>query len=188
MAVLWVTHDTEEALAVADRVTFLADGQIVQEGPTTEVFNNPSSEVVAEYLGVDVWLEGDVVLCDDGSTRLRLASGHELICAEAEPGPAVACIHPEDVILFRAPPQALETSLRNMLATTVRSSRPSGRAVMVTLDWGDQRLEALITRAALEELSLSDGDAVYAAVKASAVQVLPRGGAGDHLMRSRRTL
>ena len=79
-AVLWVTHDTEEALAVAHRVTFLADGAVVQEGATTDVFNNPATQVVADYLGLDVWLEGTVEAeepasascCPDGAdTGLR---------------------------------------------------------------------------------------------------------------------
>ena len=174
-AVLWVTHDTEEALAVADRVTFLAAGRVVQEGTTTAVFNNPASAVVAEYLGADVWLEGDVVVDAEGSTRLVLVGGKALVCAEAEAGPAVACIHPGDVLLFVASPQTLGASVRNILEVTVRSLRPSGQAVIVTLDWGEHRLEALLTRAACEELSLEPGHAVYAAVKATAVQVLPRG-------------
>ena len=176
-AVLWVTHDTEEALAVADRVTFLADGRVEQEGPAHAVFNSPASPVVADYLGVDVWLEGTVTLGDDGTPSLELPSGQRLICAEAEPGPAVACVHPEDVMLFRTPPQALTASVRNVLEVTVRSSRPSGRAILVALDWSRQPLEALVTRAAFEELGLAPGQAVYAAVKATAVQVLPRGGA-----------
>ena len=175
-AVLWVTHDTEEALAVAQRVTFLAEGAVVQEGAPTDVFNNPASQVVADYLGVDVWLEGTVEVDESGGTRLVLADGATLVCADAEPGPAVACVRPDDVMLFLAPPDTRGTSLRNVLDVTVRDVRPAGRSRIVALQWGAHRIDALLTRGACEELDVAAGQHVYAAVKATAIQLLPRRG------------
>ena len=174
-AVLWVTHDTEEALAVARRVTFLADGVVVQEGPTADVFNNPAAQVVADYLGLDVWLEGTVRVDEAGAVRLALPDGGELVCGEGEPGPAIACIHPDDVMVFLSPPETASTSLRNVLEVSVRGFHPAGRSRLVSMDWGSHRIDALLTRAACEELDLRPGQTVYAAVKASAIQLLPKG-------------
>jgi len=178
-AVLWVTHDTEEALAVADRVTFLAQGVVVQEGPTTEVFNNPASQVVADYLGLDVWLEGRVDEQADGSHVFVLPDGTTLICAETHAGPAVACIHPDDVMLFLTRPDSRGTSLRNVLDVTVREVRAAGRSRLVALDWQQHRIDALLTRAACEELEVAAGQRLFAAIKATAIQVLPRSGGSD---------
>ena len=50
VAVLWVTHDTAEAAAVADKVTFLADGVVVQEGTFREVVEHPATAAVADYI------------------------------------------------------------------------------------------------------------------------------------------
>jgi tungstate transport system ATP-binding protein len=177
-AVLWVTHDTEEALAVADHVTFLAQGEVVQEGATTDVFNNPASQVVADYLGLDMWLEGRVEDASDGALRFVLSDGASLVCAEAACGPAVACIRPDDVMLFLTRPDSRGTSLRNVLEVTVRDVRAAGRSRLVALDWQTHRLDALLTRAACEELALTPGQTVFAAIKATAIQVLPRGGGG----------
>ena len=174
--VLWVTHDTEEALAVADRVTFLADGAVVQEGTTAEVFNSPNCEAVADFLGIDVWLEGVVEDGDGELSRFVVADGEWLVCPACPPGPAFACIHPEDVILFRTPPDDNETSLRNVLETTLRAVRVAGRSRLASLDWHGCRIDALVTRAACEHLGLEAGQVVYAAVKAVAIQVVPRGG------------
>jgi tungstate transport system ATP-binding protein len=185
-AVLWVTHDTEEALAVARRVTFLAAGSVVQEGATTDVFNNPAAQVVADYLGLDVWLEGTVEVDEDG-TRLVLPDGAHLVCAEAEPGPAIACIHPDDVMLFLAPPALAGTTLRNVLEATVREIRPDGRSRIVSLDWGGHRVDALLTRAACEELDVQPGQVMYAAIKASAIQLLPKGRPGTTNEQARST-
>jgi len=48
---LFVTHDQEEALEVADRVVVIRDGQIEQEGSPDDVYHHPSSEFVMDFLG-----------------------------------------------------------------------------------------------------------------------------------------
>ena len=48
---LFVTHDQEEALEVADRVVVMRDGRIEQEGTPDEVYHRPSSEFVMDFLG-----------------------------------------------------------------------------------------------------------------------------------------
>jgi molybdate transport system permease protein len=47
-----VTHDPEEAALLADEVIVLAGGRVLQQGPTTEVYDHPCSPEVAELLGV----------------------------------------------------------------------------------------------------------------------------------------
>jgi len=179
-AVVWVTHDTDEALAIGDRVSFMADGRIVQAGGVAEVFNNPASSAVADYLGIDVWLEGVVETGDNGANRFLLPGGAVLHCVADRTGPAFACIHPEDVLLLRQRPQPGDASLRNVLPATVVSLHPAGRSWLVRLEWAGGRLDALLTRAACEDLSVSPGERLYAAVKATAIRVVPRrqGGVG----------
>ena len=179
-AVVWVTHDTDEALAIGDRVSFMADGRIVQAGGVAEVFNNPASSAVADYLGIDVWLEGVVETGDNGANRFLLPGGAVLHCVADRTGPAFACIHPEDVLLLRQRPQPGDASLRNVLPATAVSLHPAGRSWLVRLEWAGGRLDALLTRAACEDLSVSPGERLYAAVKATAIRVVPRrqGGVG----------
>jgi ABC-type Fe3+/spermidine/putrescine transport system ATPase subunit len=49
---IYVTHDQEEAFTIADRVLILHDGQIVREGTPADVWANPQSAFVAEFLGL----------------------------------------------------------------------------------------------------------------------------------------
>lgn len=57
---VYVTHDQKEALAMADRVAVMRDGQIVQVGIPTELYRKPNSRFVAEFLGdANVW-EGHI--------------------------------------------------------------------------------------------------------------------------------
>ena len=58
---IYVTHDQEEAFAIADRVLILHDGDIVRDGSPAEVWANPGSAYVAGFLGLGTVLEGKVM-------------------------------------------------------------------------------------------------------------------------------
>lgn len=58
---IYVTHDQEEAFALADRIILLHDGVIVQSGVPAEVYQSPISEWVARFLGLNNFLSGEVV-------------------------------------------------------------------------------------------------------------------------------
>ncbi|PWH18662.1 MAG: iron ABC transporter ATP-binding protein [Anaerolineae bacterium] len=57
---IYVTHDQEEAFAIADRILLLRDGEIVQAGTPPEVFTSPASGWVATFLGLGNVVEGQV--------------------------------------------------------------------------------------------------------------------------------
>lgn len=59
VAAIYVTHDQEEAAAIADRILILHDGKIVREGTPFEVWNDPGSLWVAQFLGVGNILFGE---------------------------------------------------------------------------------------------------------------------------------
>lgn len=50
ITVLWVTHDLQQAARVSQRVAFLYMGELVEEGPTAEVFANPRNQLTERYL------------------------------------------------------------------------------------------------------------------------------------------
>ena len=58
---IYVTHDQEEAFAIADRLILLNSGRVVQAGAPAEVYENPSSPWVARFLGLSNLLPGRVV-------------------------------------------------------------------------------------------------------------------------------
>jgi len=57
---IWVTHDQEEALSVADRVGVMHDGQLQQVGRPAKVFERPASRFVASFLGRAGFLSASV--------------------------------------------------------------------------------------------------------------------------------
>ena len=58
---IYVTHDQQEAFAIADRVVIMDRGRKVQEGKPEEVYQRPATEFVARFLGLDNLLAGQVV-------------------------------------------------------------------------------------------------------------------------------
>jgi len=55
---IYVTHDQEEAFAIADRVVVMDQGQVAQIGTPQEIYRQPASEFVARFLGFDNILKG----------------------------------------------------------------------------------------------------------------------------------
>jgi thiamine transport system ATP-binding protein len=66
---LHVTHDQEEAFAVADRVALLAGGRILQVAAPRELWRRPASEAVARFIGIRTVLDG-VVTAGSAATAL----------------------------------------------------------------------------------------------------------------------
>ena len=146
---------------------------MAQSGSAASVFERPATQEIADYLGIDAWLEGTVTN-DDVVTHFVLPSGARIACGEAPLGPAVACIHPEDVALFTSPPAPGSTSLRNVVTGTVEGVRRAGRLRYVTVSCDGFDLTSLVTQAACDELRIGPGAPVYAAFKATAVEIIAR--------------
>jgi len=58
---IYVTHDQDEAFAIADRILLLNDGQIIRDGTPEEVWKNPKSAAAARMMGIGNVIEGEVI-------------------------------------------------------------------------------------------------------------------------------
>jgi spermidine/putrescine transport system ATP-binding protein len=65
---VYVTHDQEEALAMSDRIAVMNDGRVVQCGPPEDIYEHPSEEFVAGFIGISNLLAGTVG--DDGRVAI----------------------------------------------------------------------------------------------------------------------
>ena len=66
-----VTHDQEEALALADRVAVMNDGRLEQVGPPAEIYENRTTPFVAKFLGESNTLPGVIIGSRGGLHRVR---------------------------------------------------------------------------------------------------------------------
>ncbi len=104
---VYVTHDQEEAMSMADRIAVLDEGRIEQVGTPEQIYHRPTSRFVADFIGESNFLE---VSLDAAAGAATLADGTRFPCAGARNGPAVLMIRPESVHVTAAsqgPPEAL---------------------------------------------------------------------------------
>jgi sulfate/thiosulfate transport system ATP-binding protein len=122
---LFVTHDQDEALELADRVAVLNHGRIEQVGTPSEVYAHPASAFVAGFVGEASRFEGEVI---DGVFR----SGVVTLPAPELAGAAVAFVRPHHVELSGAPGSfaaVLERQIANGPFTRCEARLADGRGV-----------------------------------------------------------
>jgi putative spermidine/putrescine transport system ATP-binding protein len=141
---LFVTHDQEEALAIADRVGVMRDGRLEQLAPPTEVYARPATAFVAEFVGLTNRLAGTV------SGTVVTVRGRDLPLVETDtpPGPVTALVRPEAVSLASGAPAEAGPLAGTVIATTFL-----GATSRVTVDLGDTTIMAQLPTADAAELT-----------------------------------
>jgi spermidine/putrescine transport system ATP-binding protein len=100
---LYVTHDQDVALTASDRIAVIDDGELVQVGAPRELYEEPASRFVAEFIGDTNYFVGEVVSVDDDAVRIETSEGLRLVTAdrtEAAPGSRFELsLRPEEVTM-----------------------------------------------------------------------------------------
>jgi iron(III) transport system ATP-binding protein len=124
---MFVTHDQEEALGIADRIAVMRDGHIEQVGRPEEIYHTPATRFVADFVGSAEFLPADV---EDGRLSTELGS-FVLPTDEVEPGLGEIMLRPEDIHLTSDPTQESRVVAREFRGPVNLSTvqLPSGRRV-----------------------------------------------------------
>ena len=171
---IYVTHNQSDALILADRMAVIRNGELVQIGTPTEVFNAPANEFVARFVGVENVLEGRVLSARDNIAVVELSPGVTLEAIDAGGPPCervLVCIRPEDVAIELASP--VLSSVRNHFRGRILTSETTGPLVRIKVECGFPLL-AYVTRLSYLDLDLTPGKEVIASVKATAVHLMAR--------------
>ena len=108
MTFVVVTHDQDEAMALASRVAVMDRGHVLQVGTPAEVYEYPRSRFVADFFGTANLIEGSVESHRDGVITVGTAAAGPLRAQDARvlaPGTAVTlAIRPEKMRLSKTPP------------------------------------------------------------------------------------
>ncbi len=89
---VYVTHDQEEALAMSDRLAVFRQGRIEQAGTPAEVYENPASSFVADFVGISNLVEGPAAAVLTGSTDPFTIRPEKIRLLDAgSPAPAGSC-------------------------------------------------------------------------------------------------
>ena len=111
LTTIYVTHDQEEALSMADRLVVLREGVVQQVGTPEVLYANPTNRYVAGFMGYRNILEFDVAEASDGHAVLQ-GKGVKLTGRTFEPvaGRAVAALRPDDIAVGDQGPNLIEVT------------------------------------------------------------------------------
>jgi iron(III) transport system ATP-binding protein len=138
IAVLYVTHDQVEAMALADRVAVMSKGKVLQCAPPRELYDCPASRDVCEFLGSTNLIDGAVTnggQVDTDLGKLACAVGDEKLRNVS------VAIRPEELQMTAAP-----TGLENEFAAEVLSSTFLGELTICDLQVAGKKLRFKTTQ------------------------------------------
>jgi len=100
LTAVYVTHDQEEALAVSDRIIVMDKGKIAQQGSPRELYEQPASRFIADFIGEANILKCDVLRSENGRTTVRIgAVVHTVSKPAAVTGNALMAVRPNAITL-----------------------------------------------------------------------------------------
>jgi iron(III) transport system ATP-binding protein len=173
-----VTHDQEEALTMADRIVVMNQGVIEQVGTPTEIYREPDTLFVADFIGEMNQVEGRVN--GDNSVSIGELSfksrSHEL----GREAPVVAAIRPEDIV-----PQGIgdyssgDSSAENSLEVEIEDMEFLGSFWRVSLknrELGGANLIADLSINATRRLEVNVGSTIRVKLPADRLWIFPPAG------------
>ena len=151
---VFVTHDQEEALEVADRIVVMNKGVVEQTGTASEVYDNPASPFVYHFLGNVNLFHSRV---HAGFARIGEIEVEAPEHAETVNAAALAYVRPHDIDIQR------EADGNGAFKAVVNHIHPIGPVVRLELKREDESelIEAELTREHFRELNLLNGEQVY---------------------------
>jgi ABC-type sulfate/molybdate transport systems ATPase subunit len=161
--VLLVTHDFEDAAALAGRVGVIVEGELRQIGAPDQLVAEPSDPFVASFTGANL-LEGYGRRAA-GVTHVRLLDGTVLTTADEAEGDVVLAVYPWDITISTVPPN---DSAMNLICAPIRGIAELGNRIRVAIG----PVSAEITADSLQRLGLRVGQTAFASFKATGTRVV----------------
>lgn len=171
---VFVTHDHDEAMALADSIVVLRDGAVVQSGPAPDIFHKPATAFVAHFVGIENVLEGRVVNLASGMTTVEI--GERTLHAAAPTTPVVpgssvfVAVRGEDITVFASSDPLVPDAINRLkgVVTGVNNGRP---LVTISLDCGFP-LKAYLLAPQLRRLQLGVGSMAAVEIPSAALHVM----------------
>ena len=167
---VFVTHDSHEAYALADRVGVLKQGRLLQLGSREEVFLRPATQSVAEIVGIENRLSGSVESFDGDDAEIAIngamiyARGNFKIGARV-----IVCVRADDVSLD---PIDFCATKRNRLQGKIVETSLGVSRHRIAVDCGSFHLNALVERKKSLDRTPLNGADVTATFSPEAIHVI----------------
>ncbi|WP_413733963.1 ABC transporter ATP-binding protein [Sodalis sp. RH21] len=167
VTMLYVTHDQDEALVLADRIVVMNAGRIEQIGTPVQIWQQPATRFVAQFIGRANILEGVVIEVDPSAPRVRVALDADLSCwaRVGEDSPRAAWLGQRRSVVVRPQDFQLRPGGARLV---VEKTQFLGNHYDVTLRLGEEAIGA-----EFRDLPPGDGPAIDVAIEDDRVWVLP---------------
>jgi iron(III) transport system ATP-binding protein len=126
ISILFVTHDQSEALALSDRITVMKDGQVEQIGPPAELYAEPGTPAVRDFLGRSILMPARIAGNTGGQMNVSVADGQVFAIAgpirttaRATDEKCLVAVRPESIIV--EPADGPTPAHGNSLSATIRT-------------------------------------------------------------------
>lgn len=162
-----VTHDFDDAAALADEVGVVVDGKLRQLATPQELVARPADTFVASLTGGNL-LRGVARRQSDELTVVRLDSGEHIFSTDAGHGDVGVVVYPWEITVSRL---EHNDSALNIIAGDIRSLVHVGTRIRVQVG----PITAEVTAASAEKLDLEHGGRAFASFKATGTRLVPLG-------------
>lgn len=143
---VYVTHDQEEAMAMSDRICVMSDGHIVQSGSPTEIYDNPKTRYVADFVGNMNFVDGKLLDRQGTTGTMHVAGIGNLISShvsdELQVGDLVTVgIRNEDIAVVHS-----DSPGENIVVAQCTERLPIGSVTRLVLQAGTWQFNADASR------------------------------------------
>ena len=164
---LLVTHDFEDAAALAGHVGVIVEGELRQEGSPADLVAEPADAFVASFTGANL-LHGQPHRASSDTTGIRLDDGTVILTSDIGVGAGTLAVYPWDITISTTRP---DDSAMNVIGGAITAITELGNRARVTIG----PLSAEITLDSLRRLRLQTGGHAYASFKATGTRIVALG-------------
>lgn len=153
---IYVTHDQEEALSIADRVVVMERGQFRQVGKPIDIYKYPNSNFVADFVGTSNFFNGVTTEDFVQTTKYKF----KIAQTGSYPKKVVLAIRPEKIEVFRPGEPTHHLVLSNLIPGKIEVVTFLGAAVRLVVNMGGEEVISDVIEKVFEQRGFKQGDEV----------------------------
>ncbi len=168
ITIVHVTHDYEEAIAVAKTIGVMEDGSFIHIDSPEEIFRHPKSEFIAHFVGVKNFLRG--TLTTNPGSELKTFRTNDIVISaltDVEDGEAFLTVKPEEIVVSI---ELQSSSIRNQFKGRITDTIQARLGVELHIDIGVD-IVAMVTAESKKSLGFDLGKSVWVNFKASSCKL-----------------
>jgi multiple sugar transport system ATP-binding protein len=146
--IVYVTHDQVEAMTLADRIAVMKDGQVQQFGTPYEIYNNPASRFVADFMGsppmnfIECVVLDDKLVIESQGEKFELQVPHGDRLKNAGVDTVILGIRPE---MITEPKPHVEGALVHSIPMQIEVTEPMGPDTIAFGQWNSTEIQARLS-------------------------------------------